>query len=234
MTNKTLDLSVYFIAGPQNFSECSLDGATQKIALIIKSGVTVYQFWDKGTIYKEQKQRLSIAQKLQKVSEEAGVSFIVNDDVELARELNADGIHIGQTDESVSKVREKVGQEMWLGLSVTKADELKTAQSSGADYLGIGPIYPTNSKNDAAKPIDIKDLRLMLLENQLPIVGIGGITQDSLIELSAIGLDGLAVISLLTEAENPKKLLKWLDKKSLKTDDVHLKLLKINCCRFLF
>lgn len=183
MTKKTLDLSVYFIAGSQNFSECSLDEATQKIALIIKSGVTVYQFRDKGTIYKEQKQRLSIAQKLQKVSEEAGVSFIVNDDVELARELNADGIHIGQTDESVSKVREKVGQEMWLGLSVTNADELKTAQSSGADYLGIGPIYPTNSKNDAAKPIGIKDLRLMLLENQLPIVGIGGITQDSLTEL---------------------------------------------------
>ena len=65
-----------------------------------------------------------------------------------------------------------------------------------------------NRKNDAAKPIGIKDLRLMLLENQLPIVGIGGITQDSLTELSAIGLDGLAVISLLTEAENPKKLLK--------------------------
>lgn len=216
MTKKTLDLSVYFIAGPQNFSECSLDGATQKIALIIKSGVTVYQFRDKGTIYKEQKQRLSIAQKLQKVSEEAGVSFIVNDDVELARELNADGIHIGQTDESVSKVREKVGQEMWLGLSVTKADELKTAQSSGADYLGIGPIYPTNSKNDAAKPIGIKDLRLMLLENQLPIVGIGGITQDSLTELSAIGLDGLAVISLLTEAENPKKVAQMIRQKITK------------------
>ena len=214
MTKKTLDLSVYFIAGSQNFSECSLDEATQKIALIIKSGVTVYQFRDKGTIYKEQKQRLSIAQKLQKVSEEAGVSFIVNDDVELARELNADGIHIGQTDESVSKVREKVGQEMWLGLSVTNADELKTAQSSGADYLGIGPIYPTNSKNDAAKPIGIKDLRLMLLENQLP--GIGGITQDSLTELSAIGLDGLAVISLLTEAENPKKVAQMIRQKITK------------------
>lgn len=216
MTKKTLDLSVYFIAGSQNFSECSLDEATQKIALIIKSGVTVYQFRDKGTIYKEQKQRLSIAQKLQKVSEEAGVSFIVNDDVELARELNADGIHIGQTDESVSKVREKVGQEMWLGLSVTNADELKTAQISGADYLGIGPIYPTNSKNDAAKPIGIKDLRLMLLENQLPIVGIGGITQDSLTELSAIGLDGLAVISLLTEAENPKKVAQMIRQKITK------------------
>ncbi|KKW72959.1 thiamine-phosphate diphosphorylase, thiE [Lactococcus cremoris] len=218
MTKKTLDLSVYFIAGPQNFPECSLDEATQKIALIIKSGVTVYQFRDKGTIYKEQKQRLSIAQKLQKVSEEAGVSFIVNDDVELARELNADGIHIGQTDEPVSKVREKVGQEMWLGLSVTKADELKTAQSSGADYLGIGPIYPTNSKNDAAKPIGIKDLRLMLLENQLPIVGIGGITQDSLTELSAIGLDGLAVISLLTEAENPKKVAQMIRQKITKNE----------------
>lgn len=216
MTKKTLDLSVYFIAGPQNFPKCSLDEAVHKIALIVKSGVTVYQFRDKGTIYKNKEQRFTIAQKLQKVAKEAAVSFIVNDDVELACELNADGIHIGQTDDPVSKVRERVGQEMGLGLSVTNADELIAAQSSGADYLGIGPIYPTNSKDDATMPIGIKDLRLMLLENQLPIVGIGGISQDSLTELSTIGLDGLAVISLLTEAENPKEVAQIIRQKITK------------------
>ena len=200
MKNKILDLRAYFIAGPQDFPKLSIDDAVDKISVIIKSGVTVYQFRDKGTIYKNKNQRLEVAQK-------AVVSFIVNDDVQLACELSADGIHVGQDDDSVSKIRELIGQEMWVGLSVSNDMELESAQKSGADYLGIGPIYPTNSKSDAAEPIGIDHLRKMLEHNQLPTVGIGGITENSLTELSKIGLGGVAVISLLTESKNYKNMV---------------------------
>ena len=131
----------------------------------------------------------------------------------MARELSADGIHVGQEDDSVSKIRKLIGQEMFLGLSVSNDEELKAAQRSGADYLGIGPIYPTNSKADAAKPIGIGHLRKMLLVNQVPIVGIGGITENSLTELSKIGLDGVAVISLLTEAKIPVEITQGIKQK---------------------
>jgi len=207
MKNKILDLRAYFIAGPQDFPKLSIDDAIDKISVIIKSGVTVYQFRDKGTIYKNNNQRLEVAKRLQGVAQKAAVSFIVNDDVELARELSADGIHVGQDDDSVSKIRELIGQEMWVGLSVSNDMELESAQKSGADYLGIGPIYPTNSKSDVAEPIGIDHLRKMLEHNQLPTVGIGGITENSLTELSKIGLGGVAVISLLTESENYKNMV---------------------------
>lgn len=213
MKNKILDLRVYFIAGPQDFPNLSIDDAIEQISVIIKSGITVYQFRDKGTIYKNNNQRLEVAKRLQEVAQKAAVSFIVNDDVELARELSADGIHVGQDDDSVSKIRELIGQEMWIGLSVSNDMELESAQKSGADYLGIGPIYPTNSKSDAVEPIGVDHLRKMLELNQLPTVGIGGITQSLLTELSETKLGGVAVISLLTEAENPEKVVKIIKKK---------------------
>ncbi len=131
MKNKILDLRAYFIAGPQDFPKLSIDDAVDKISVIIKSGVTVYQFRDKGTIYKNNNQRLEVAKRLQGVAQKAAVSFIVNDDVELARELSADGIHVGQDDDSVSKIRELIGQEMWVGLSVSNDMELESAQKSG-------------------------------------------------------------------------------------------------------
>lgn len=201
MKNKILDLRAYFIAGPQDFPKLSIDDAVDKISVIIKSGVTVYQFRDKGTIYNNKNQRLEVAKRLQEVAQKVAVSFIVNDDVELARELSADGIHVGQDDDSVSN-------DM----------ELESAQKSGADYLGIGPIYPTNSKSDAAEPIGIDHLRKMLEYNQLPTVGIGGITQSLLTELSETKLGGVAVISLLTEAENPEKVVKIIKQKIMQKD----------------
>lgn len=213
MKNKILDLRVYFIAGPQDFPNLSIDDAIEQISVIIKSGITVYQFRDKGTIYKNNNQRLEVAKRLQEVAQKAAVSFIVNDDVELARKLSADGIHVGQDDDSVSKIRELIDQEMWIGLSVSNDMELESAQKSGADYLGIGPIYPTNSKSDAVEPIGVDHLRKMLEHNQLPTVGIGGITQSLLTELSETKLGGVAVISLLTEAQNPEKVVKIIKKK---------------------
>ena len=206
MNNKNLDLTVYFIAGPQDFPKLSIAEATEKISSIIKSGVSLYQFRDKGTVYEWENQRFEVAKKLQEVAKKAEVTFIVNDDVQLASDLKADGVHLGQSDGSVSKVRELLGQKVWLGLSVSTEQELKKAQTSGADYLGIGPIYPTSSKADAAKPLGFATLEKILPSNHLPIVGIGGISQDSLTELSALDLDGLAVISLLIEAQNPEEM----------------------------
>ncbi|MGY0169529.1 thiamine phosphate synthase [Lactococcus petauri] len=201
-------LKCYFIAGPQNFAELSIEKAVKKIIVILQSGVSSYQFRDKGTIYRNQNQRRTTVLKLQEAAKDLHIPFIVNDDLELACMIQADGVHLGQQDRAIAEAREKLGPKKYIGLSVRNKQELLAAQKSDADYLGIGPIYPTSSKSDAAEPFGEKQLRELLLVNQKSIVGIGGITLDSLNKLSQMPLDGVAVISLLTRATNPQNIVR--------------------------
>ena len=201
-------LRCYFIAGPQNFPGLSIWEAQEKIVLIMKSGVTAYQFRDKGTVYQNDRQRLELAQNLRDTARKLGIPFIVNDDVGLAIALKADGVHLGQNDEKLSDARQKVGRSMIIGLSVNNATELAKAQESQADYLGVGPVYPTLTKTDATHPIGVQELGKMMPQNHLPIVGIGGIGLSVLPELVHIGIDGIAVISLLTGSNHPDTVAK--------------------------
>lgn len=205
-------LRAYFIAGPQDFSEVSIDGAEKKIERIIQSGITAFQFRDKGAIYQNEEQRIKLAQTLREIAKQAKVPFIVNDDVTLSILVNADGLHLGQEDQQLRQARKMVGSKMIIGLSVRNRQELILAQDSGADYLGIGPIYPTSSKTDASIAIGIKELRKILNDNHLPIVGIGGIDLKKLSELSDTALDGVAIISLLTKAKQPSRIIKEIKK----------------------
>ncbi|MFC4653018.1 thiamine phosphate synthase [Lactococcus nasutitermitis] len=200
-------LKCYFIAGPQDFPNLSLEEAEVKISKLIASGVTAYQFRDKGTHYKNEDGRLGLANRLRKVAKAHNVPFIINDDSALAFEVGADGLHLGQDDMAVSRARDLLGKKVFIGLSVRNEQELIQAQSSKADYLGIGPIYQTSSKKDAAKPIGDKLLTSILQVNQLPIVGIGGIDLSKAEKLAKTGLDGVAIISLLTETKMPYRTI---------------------------
>ncbi|WP_270740868.1 thiamine phosphate synthase [Lactococcus formosensis] len=201
-------LTCYFIAGPQNFPELSIEEAVEKIIEILEAGVSSYQFRDKGTVYRSQNQRMATVLKLQEAAMDLHIPFIINDDLELACRIQADGVHLGQQDRAVAEAREKLGLQKYIGLSVRNKQELLAAQESEADYLGIGPIYPTSSKSDAAEPLGEEQLSQLLRVNEKAIIGIGGITVESLNPLSQMPLDGVAVISLLTRATNPQNIVR--------------------------
>ncbi|WP_341783840.1 thiamine phosphate synthase [Lactococcus formosensis subsp. formosensis] len=201
-------LTCYFIAGPPNFPELSIEEAVEKIIEILEAGVSSYQFRDKGTVYRSQNQRMATVLKLQEAAKDLHIPFIINDDLELACKIQADGVHLGQQDRAVAEAREKLGLQKYIGLSVRNKQELLAAQESEADYLGIGPIYPTSSKSDAAEPLGEEQLSQLLRVNEKAIIGIGGITVESLNPLSQMPLDGVAVISLLTRATNPQNIVR--------------------------
>jgi len=169
----------------------------------LKGGVTIFQFREKGEGSYTGEAKIALARKWQEICKKYQVPFIVNDDVDLAVEIDADGVHIGQEDESPALVKEKIGDRI-LGVSAHSIEEVEKAIVSGADYVGIGPIFPTNTKADA-KEVQGTTLIQELKEKgfDIPIVGIGGITAENAKEVMAAGGDGVAVISEISHADSP-------------------------------
>ena len=194
-------LSVYFIMGSPN---CSIEPEAV-LEAAIRGGITFFQFREKGNGRLHGQEKLSLAKNLQKICKSHSIPFIINDDIDLALELDADGVHIGQEDEPAVEVRKKIGGKI-LGVSAHNLYEAKKAIAEGADYLGIGPIYPTATKEDAkpAQGLDfIKELRQTGID--IPLVGIGGITAENAPPIIQAGADGVSVISAISHAENPEK-----------------------------
>ncbi|MBP1932396.1 thiamine phosphate synthase [Ammoniphilus resinae] len=190
-------LRVYFIAGSQDCLQNPVDVLKQALA----GGITMFQFREKGKAARTGEQKLELAKELQALCQSYGVPFIVNDDLELALALDADGVHVGQEDELASVVRERMGPDKILGVSAHTAQEARQAMADGADYIGVGPIFPTQSKADAKEvkgPEGIIEFRQSGI--QLPIVGIGGITLDNAHLVMQAGADGVSVISAITHA----------------------------------
>lgn len=168
----------------------------------LQAGITMFQFREKGPNSLIGHAYEQFARECQKLCQEYQVPFIVNDDVELAIKLNADGVHIGQDDLHISIVREKIGN-MLLGISVHSDAELQVALQYKADYVGIGPIFATHSKLDAKAPSGTTFLKQVRLQNpNLPIVAIGGIEPSNAQTVFEAGSDGVAVISAICESED--------------------------------
>lgn len=199
------NLELYFVAGPQDFPGLSIADAEKRIAMIIASGVTTYQFRDKGTQYDSVEQRLTLAKRLQLLAKRYRVAFVVDDDVDLALALSADGLHVGQDDQAVEALASRLPANMWLGLSASTPSEIRAATHPRIDYLGVGPVLPTQSKRDAKAPTGTAGLRDLYANRQrdLPIVAIGGITLATIPAIKAAGAAGVAVISLLTQSKEP-------------------------------
>jgi thiamine-phosphate pyrophosphorylase len=200
-------LRVYFIMGSTNCRRepaAVLEGA-------IAGGVTMFQFREKGEGALVGAEKYALAKDLQSICRKQQIPFLVNDDIELALEINADGVHIGQEDESVKHVRAKIGADKILGVSVHTLEEAITAKAAGADYFGIGPIFPTTTKADV-KPSQgtalIEKLRQAGVE--MPIVGIGGITSENAQTVIKAGGDGVSVITAISQANSPREAAKAL------------------------
>ncbi|PEC20628.1 thiamine phosphate synthase [Bacillus cereus] len=191
-------LQVYFIMGSNNCMKDPL--AVLKEAL--DGGVTLFQFREKGEGALTGEKRLQFAKGAQALCKEYGVPFIVNDDVELAIELDADGVHVGQDDEGITSVREKMGDKI-IGVSTHTIEEARWAIENGADYLGVGPIFPTSTKKDTKTVQGTKGLAHFREQGiTVPIVGIGGITIENTAPVIEAGADGVSVISAISLAES--------------------------------
>jgi thiamine-phosphate pyrophosphorylase len=206
MHNLREALNLYFIMGSNN----CLKDPKEVVREAIAGGITFFQFREKGEGALTGSEKYQLAKELQVICKEHQIPFIVNDDIELALEIGADGVHIGQEDESVKKVRERIGNRI-LGVSVHTTEEAETAIRDGADYFGIGPIYPTTTKKDT-KPSQgtrlIENLRSQGVTT--PIVGIGGITIDNAGPVVEAGADGVSVITAISHALSPYEAAKAL------------------------
>lgn len=197
-------LGVYFVVGTQDCG-FSIEHTCQIVAEALRGGVGTLQLRDKGSRL-TQEERYQLGQKLQALCKQHDTLFFVNDDVELAVRLQADGIHVGQDDMALNEVRAAVGESMYVGISAGTVEEALQARDGGADCIGVGAMYATSSKADAGEPIGPKGLRLIrhAVGPELPIVGIGGITLDNAEQVIQAGADGVAVISAITRADSPR------------------------------
>lgn len=195
-------LQVYFVCGTQD-TGLNKKRLLQIVEEACRGGVTCFQFREKGDGTLEGQQKLELAQRLQQICAKYHVLYIINDDVELAVAVNADGIHVGQDDMCLEDVRNIVGHKV-VGISIHSIEELHKTDVLYADCVGVGPMYTTSSKPDAQEPCGPE--RIAELQAQglnLPCVGIGGITLDNTMAVLRAGACGVAVISAIAHAENP-------------------------------
>lgn len=170
----------------------------QQVEAALKGGVTCVQLREKSL---EEAAFLKEAKELCDLCRQYKVPFIVNDNVDIAIACNADGIHVGQEDMAAGEVRRRVGEGMILGVSVHTVKEALEAVRNGADYLGLGAVFPTSTKTDADQMTD-ETLRAIRSAVDVPIVAIGGINKENIGRLSGSGVDGVALVSAIFSAED--------------------------------
>lgn len=177
----------------------------------LKGGVTFVQLREKDL---DEEAFLEEAREIQALCREYGVPFVINDNVKLAVEIDADGVHVGQSDMEAGDVRATIGPDKILGVSTQTVEQALTAQARGADYLGVGAVFATSSKDDAAE-VDHAVVRDICRAVDIPAIAIGGITVENTPVLAGSGLAGIAVISAIfgaadieTAARNLKEVTK--------------------------
>jgi thiamine-phosphate pyrophosphorylase len=169
----------------------------------IEGGVGVVQLREKDRSARE---RYELGLDLREVTRDAGVALVVNDRVDLAQAVDADGVHLGDDDLPVSVARELLGDGAVIGRSVSTVAGAEAAAAAGADYLGVGAVYRTDSKDDVDEDEHgIGPARVAAIADavDVPLVGIGGITAANAADVAAAGADGVAVISAITGAADP-------------------------------
>lgn len=172
-----------------------LNGQTlyEQVEQALKGGVSFLQLREKEL---EEQAFLEEAKVIQELCKKYQVPFLINDNVELAASIGADGVHVGQSDMAAGAAREKLGPDRIIGVSARSVEEALEAQRQGADYLGVGAVFPTGSKADAVE-VDYQVLKEICSAVEIPVIAIGGIGRDNVDQLKGSGICGIAVISAI-------------------------------------
>lgn len=201
---KNIDLSLYLVTDNSDDEEKFL----KTIEEAILGGVSIIQIREKTA---ETLDFYNLALKVKEITTKYNIPLIINDRVDIALAIDADGVHVGQSDMPCDVTRELIGEDKILGVSAATISEAKKAENDGADYIGTGAIFPTTTKKDADS-VSKKELIEIVNSIDIPVVAIGGINLNNASELKDTGIAGLSVVSVIMNSDNPKlnsqKLLK--------------------------
>ncbi|MDT2807592.1 thiamine phosphate synthase [Vagococcus lutrae] len=203
-------LAVYFIAGTQDIqpNEELIDVLEEAL----KAGATCFQYREKGTgSMTNPDERLDMARRCQEVCKRYDVPFIINDDIDLAIEVQADALHVGQSDTPIAETLDYVAPfGIEVGLSTNNLRQYQeAAEIDGVAYVGVGPIFPTQSKSDAQPTVGLSLLaEIDQLDKRKPAVAIGGISLANIAQVANYEVSGVALISAITQSKNRKQTIK--------------------------
>lgn len=180
----------------------------EQVNSAIKGGITMLQLREKEL---SETEFLKEAEKIKPLCRANDIPFIINDEVDVAVKCGADGVHIGQNDMAAEKVRQIIGDDMILGVSAQTPEQAVKAEEAGADYLGVGAVFPTSTKSDALS-VSYETLKEICASVSIPVVAIGGICAENIKELSGSGIDGVALVSAIFGAEDIERECEILKK----------------------
>ncbi|MCI8326878.1 MAG: thiamine phosphate synthase [Lachnospiraceae bacterium] len=209
MNCKKGDLLLYAVTDRTWLSGDTLASRVQEA---IEGGVTFIQLREKNL---EREETLEEAKKIKEVCARSHIPFVINDDVELALQVDADGVHVGQRDMEAGAARRRLGPNKILGVTARTVEQALAAEKNGADYLGVGAAFVTGSKKDAKK-ISHETLREICEAVQIPVVAIGGIGEENVEQLAGTGICGVAVISAVFAKPDVKAAAQRLREKVLR------------------
>lgn len=196
LPGSSLDADLYAITD----DELSLNRPViEVVKQLLDAGIRIIQYREKN---KSSNSMLKDCIMIKKLTEEANACFIVNDHVDIAVLCNADGVHIGQDDLPIDKVRELIGKEKIIGVSTHSPQQAQKAIEMGADYIGVGPLYPTKTKKNVCEPVTISYLDWVVSHIAIPFVAIGGIKQHNIQEVIQHGAKCCALVSEILSAPN--------------------------------
>jgi len=204
-----IDYSLYLVA---DFDLMPAELLMEKIKLAVKSGVTCVQIRAKNS---RQSEIAYWAEQLLLWLKSRKIPLIVNDHVSIAAKIGADGVHLGQGDMHYKAAKKALSDEQIIGLSIETVEQAMLCKNFALDYFGVGPVYPTISKKNAAKAIGLKKLKEIVSILPKPVVAIGGINQYCIVDVMKCGVEGVACISAILLAENIGSTTQFMKSKSL-------------------
>ena len=204
---KNFDTSLYFITDSSGFSE---EEFLYRVEQALMGGVTILQLREKD---KTTREYIKLAKKVHNITKKYNVPLIIDDRVDVALAIDAEGVHVGQSDMPVKSARKLMGENKIVGATTKTVEQAKEAFEQGADYLGVGAIYPTTTK---VKTVLTSTDTLRDICNAVPVAvnAIGGLNKDNIDILKSIPIAGICVVSAIMKADNPKKATEELKEKA--------------------
>ena len=201
------DLLVYAVTDRSWLNGESLYSQVEKA---LKGGATFIQLREKEL---DEEDFLKEAVEVKELCKQYHVPFVINDNVDIACKMDADGVHVGQSDMEAGNVRAKLGSDKIIGVSAQTVEQALLAESCGADYLGVGAVFPTGTKSDAVE-VGYETLKAICDAVHIPVVAIGGITSNNIIKLKGSGASGVAVVSAIFASKDIEAATQELCKKT--------------------
>lgn len=202
------DLLLYAVTDRHWLKDETLENQVEKA---LQGGATFLQLREKSL---DDDIFLAEAKEIQKLCKKYQVPFVINDNVDIALAIDADGVHVGQSDMEALDVRKRLGPDKIIGVSAQNVQQALLAQKHGADYLGVGAVFPTGSKDDA-EDVSFETLKAICQAVDIPVITIGGITKENVSELKGSGICGIAVISAIFAQKDIKAATKELKKRTM-------------------